>query len=96
MKLEDLKQGDEFYDVTYGQIIKYSYLMLYPFKNPENRKIKGYHIIINKNIEEPLRVYYKQLEEILNKNITNYEEAEKYSVKLVKEHLQYLESEEII
>ena len=96
MKLEDLKQGDEFYNVTYSKIIKYSYLMLYPFKNPINRKIDGYHIIINRNIEEPLRIYYKQLEEILNKNITNYEEAKKYSVKLIKEHLQYLESEEII
>lgn len=95
MKLEDLKLGDEFYDVTYNRITKYFYLMLYPFKNPVNRKIDGYHIIINKTIEEPLRIYYKDLQKILDKNITSYGKAKKYRVKLAKEYLQYLESKEI-
>jgi hypothetical protein len=96
MKIEELKQEDEFYDVTYNKITKYCYLMLYPFKNAVNRKINGYHILINRTTEEPLRIYYKQLQEILDKNITNYEEAKKYRVNLAKQYLKYLESKEVI
>lgn len=77
MKLEELKQGQQFFYVTTENIVKYEYLMLYPFHNPKNVKVKGYHIVLNKSLDEPKRMYYTELERIISQNITSYEEAKK-------------------
>lgn len=90
--LETLKQGDEFYKVTINTISKYEYLMLYPFHNSNNVKIDGYHIVLSKNLDEPIRMYYTELTTILLKGAKTYEEAKKLQIKLVEKHLEYLKS----
>lgn len=94
MKLNDLKQGDVFYDVTINGITKYEYLMLYPFHNPKNVKVESYHIILDKDFEEPKRMYYTMIEKILEKKCFNYEDAKKYKIKLLEEYLEYLKSKQ--
>lgn len=94
LKLENLKKGDTFYKVEIDSITKYEYLMLYPFHNPVNVKVRGYHIILQKNIDEPKRIYYKDLENIISKNITTYEDAKKRQIEMVKEHLEYLQNKQ--
>lgn len=88
--LEPLKKGDTFYKVTRESIEKYEYLMLYPFHNPENVKIDGYHIVLSKNLDEPKRIYYTELATILLKGAKSYEDAKLLQIKLVEQHLVYL------
>jgi len=88
--LEDLKQGDTFYQVTFDRIKKFEYLMLYPFHNPENVKVKGYHILLDKDLDEPVRMYYKDIEKILAQNCNTYEEAKALQIKLVEDILNFL------
>jgi hypothetical protein len=90
MNLEDLKQGDVFYEVTLHGIKRYEYLMLYPFHNPENVKVKGYHIVLDKSLDEPKRVYYQWLEKVLSDGIHTYEDAKKLQIKKVEEYLETL------
>ena len=92
--LEALKQGDVFYKVTKDNIQKFEYLMLYPFHNPDNIKIDGYHIVLDKNIDEPKRMYYKELATILLSGTKTYEEAKKLRIKMVEEYLEYLKRKE--
>ena len=92
MKLEDLKQGDIFYEVSINGIKKYEYLMLYPFHNPENVKLKGYHIVLNKSLDEPVRMYYKDLIKILEQNCLTFEDAKAKQIELCEDHLQFLKN----
>lgn len=64
--------------------------MIYPFNNPENRKIKGYHIVLDKLNEKPLRMYYKDIEKILELQCFTYEDAKKKEIEFLEEHLEYL------
>lgn len=86
-----MSQGYTFYDVSLTSITKYEYLMEWPFHNPVNRN-GSYHIVINKTIEEPIRIYKDQLKEILNKNISTYEHAKNSQIELAKKHLMSLEN----
>lgn len=90
MNIEDLKQGDVFYGVTMFDIKRYEYLMLYPFHNPDNVKVKGYHIVLDKSLDEPKRVYYNWLEKVLSDGIFTYEDAKNAQIKKVEEYLESL------
>lgn len=92
MKLEDLKQGDTIFKVSLNGIQKYEYLMLYPFHNPVNVKLEGYHIMINKSLDEPLRMYYTEINKILEQNCFTYEDAKKLEIQLFEKYLEYLKS----
>jgi len=92
MKLEELKQGDTFYKVTISDITRYEYLMLYPFHNPINVKSKGYHIVIMKSLDEPKRMYYTEIEKIIEQGAYDYESAKALQILLVEKHLAYLKS----
>ncbi len=89
-KLEDLKPGDEFYKVTHNTIKKYEYLMIYPFRNPANRKINSYHILIDKSIEEPVRMYYTEIERILEQECYTYEHAKILQISILEKQLNDL------
>lgn len=88
--IKKLKQGDTFYEVTYDKITKYEYLMLYPFHNPENVKIDGYHIVLDKSLDEPKRMYYTDLGRILLKGIKTYEEARAEQIRLLEIYANFL------
>jgi len=94
MKLEDLKAKDTFYKVDKVSIKRYEYLMPYPFHNPENIKVKGYHIILDKSLDEPKRVYYTEIEKILEQQCFTYEDAKKLQIKLSEEWVQFLKEKE--
>lgn len=93
MKLEELKQGDTFYKVTAESITRYEWLMLYPFHNPVNVRVEGYHIILNKNLDEPLRIYYRQLRDILAQEVYTYEQAKMKQLEMAREKVEFLEKE---
>lgn len=85
MKIEDLKQGDKFYDVTYKSCYSYEYLM--PL--PNNDK---YHILIDQN-KEPVRIYEENLQNILNLGIFTYVDARKKRIELLETLLKRLKNE---
>jgi len=93
--LENLKQGDEFFNVKMDRIEKFEYLMLYPFKNKDNVRLDGYHIVLTKSLDEPKRVYYKDLLTILSKGVKTYEQAKLLQINLMEEHLEYLKNKNI-
>lgn len=86
--LKKLKKGDTFYYVDSNfHIIRYEYLMKYPFHNPANVKLLGEHIILNKNVDEPLRVHYKRLFDIVSQKCKTFEEAKALRVIKTQEFL---------
>jgi len=90
--LEELKQGDIFFKVSLNGIQRYEYLMLYPFHNPVNVKMNGYHIVLNKSLDEPVSMYYTEIEKILSQSCFSYEDAKKKEIELYEKHLEYLKS----
>lgn len=90
--LQALKRGDTFYKVTIDDIKKFQYLMLYPFENPDNVKIDAYHIVLDKNLDEPRRMYYKELANILLNGIRTYEDAKKIQIELIEQNLERLKT----
>lgn len=87
MKIEDLKQGSVFYDLenVAHRIIKYEYLCVYPYNS-------NYHIVLERSIEEPQRMYKTHLQQILDKNLFNYEDAKKFRIKCKEEDLEYFKN----
>lgn len=66
-QIEDLTNGDKIYDVNVFNIKWYRYLCIHPNSS-------SYHILIDMN-EEPIRIYNKDLQTILNKNLNSYDDA---------------------
>jgi len=81
------KQGQTWWFVDASRIRRCEYLCVFPFHNPDN--IGNYDIIIWKDLDNPERIYRKNLVELVekNKHITSYEEAKVELVKQAKEHL---------
>lgn len=67
-QLKDLKQGDKIYDIDFRQVKWYTYLCIHPTGQG------NYYILIDAS-EEPIRIYGKKLQTILNQGFENYEEA---------------------
>lgn len=69
MKIEELKKGDKIYNFNENQVLWYTYLCVHPTG-------KGsYHILID-SCEEPFRIYCKNLQQILDKNLNSYDSAQ--------------------
>lgn len=74
MKIEDLKQGDKFFEVsTVGkQVRRFEYFTEMPVKNAE---ISGKYFIFIDELYQPKRLYKTDVERLLEKNIRTYDEA---------------------
>ena len=75
MDFSTIKQGDVFYGVIGDNITRYEYLCIFPSRNPKYTTPSNYHIVINKNREEPERIYYSKLQAILDMELFTYEDA---------------------
>lgn len=94
MKIENIKQGDKFYNADKFNFSWYTYLMPYPLKPSEKGVLDDYHIIINRKSEQPERWYGQRLQELLDKNLTSLEDVRKYQIKLTKKYLFDLKNKE--
>jgi len=82
--LLEVEVGKVFYDVTVkGGVTKYEYLCKYPFKGTP----MDYHIVLNKSIEEPVRMYGTELQAKLDKGLDNYEKAKLEHVRVQEDYL---------
>lgn len=70
------------------KIKRVEYLCVFPFNTPEN--LGSYDIVIYKDLDEPKRIYRKDLVELIekHKHITSYEDAKVELVKLAKEYFE--------
>ena len=71
----NIEKGHEFYSVFGDKINKYQYLCIYPSPNPEYETPENYHIILDKYSEKPIRIYHKNLTQILEENLKTYDDA---------------------
>ena len=71
----NIKKGHEFYSVFGDKINKYQYLCIYPSPNSEYETPENYHIILDKYSEKPVRIYHKNLTQILEENLKTYDDA---------------------
>jgi len=85
VKIEDLKQGDEIYNVFKNEILYYKYLCVLP----DNNK---YHILIN-NVKNPIRIYFTDLQEILDLNLKTYKDAAKLLIDNLNKDITFLKSQ---
>ncbi len=68
MKISGLKIGDQFYYIENGRVVRwYRYVCVHPCN-------KNYHILLKENMD-PVRLYKKELQLLLNKSFLNYQEA---------------------
>ena len=88
MKDLKFKKGTTWYFVNNGRITKCEYLCVFPFKNPTN--IGTYDIVIWKDLDNPARIYRKNLLQLIekNKHIKNYEDAKKELIKQAEDNLK--------
>lgn len=70
------------------KIKKVEYLCPFPFNNSDN--MGTYDIVIYKDLDEPRRIYRKNLVQLIEryKHITSYEEAKVELIKLAEENLE--------
>ena len=80
----NIEKGHEFYTVFGDKITKYIYLCVYPSYNAIYETPENYHILINKTAKTPMRVYHKNLTQMLEENLKTYDEAKLK----VKKHLE--------
>ena len=66
--IDELKQGMDIYDISFREVKHYKYLCIHPTCHGK------YHILIDR-CEEPIRIYGKQLQSILDKNLNSYQDA---------------------
>lgn len=90
-----INKGDIFYSVNRVnyQITKWEYLMEYPRQNNKSQGWTSYHIIINRTIEHPERIYYTYLEDLLADNCKTYQEARKLQIERMEHYLTYLKND---
>ncbi len=90
MTIDELKVKDDFvfYTIEEYQIRGYRYLMPMPVKNLVYENM--YHIIINKELDKPERIYHKKLQEILDEELFSFEDAKKEQIRIIEGYLNYL------
>jgi hypothetical protein len=83
------EKGQTWWFIIDRKIVKKEYLCEYPFKNINN--LGSYHIILNKIINEPERIYCEHLDKLVEKHshIKSYEDA---CVELIKSETEHLKS----
>ncbi len=84
----EFKPKQEWWFIENLKIRRVEYLCVYPFNNPKN--IGTYDIILYKDLDEPKRIYRKDLLELIEKyqHITSYEEAKAELIKIAENNLQ--------
>lgn len=82
--IEDLKQEDEIFDALESCVKSYKYLCIHPHN-------KAYHILIDE-FEKPVRMYEKDLREILNKKLTTNKDAYALLIRNMKERIEIIEN----
>lgn len=87
----NIEKGHEFYSVFGNKINKYQYLCIYPSPNPEYETPENYHIILDKYSEKPVRIYHKNLTQMLEENLNTYEEAKQKVKKYLEAQLNRFE-----
>ena len=87
----NIEKGHEFYSVFGDKINKYQYLCIYPSPNPEYETPENYHIILDKHSEKPVRIYHKNLTQMLEENLNTYKEAKQKVRKHLEEQLNRFE-----
>ncbi len=85
MEIKDLKPGDKIYYISNFMIYNYTYFSVHP-------KNSNYHIVIS-TFEEPKRIYKKQLQELLNLNLTTYELAVEYLITQLQNYIDDLKEQ---
>lgn len=68
MEISELKNGQKIFDISSNMVKVYSYLCVHPTGAGK------YHILIDM-CEEPVRMYEKRLQEILDLNFNSFQEA---------------------
>lgn len=89
----NIEKGHEFYSVFGEKINRYQYLCIYPSPNPKYETQENYHIILDKNFEKPIRIYHKNLTQMLEENLKTYEDAKSKVKEYYKERLHKFNDE---
>ena len=83
-----IKPGDIFYQVDHNNgIIKYEYVSVFPLKT-----LDSYHLLIDRRVSQPVRMFEKKLQEILDLTIRTYIDAIKLKIKKLKDEVTYFEA----
>lgn len=92
LKKLKFKKGQTWWFIENMRIKKVEYLCVFPFNNPDNLGI--YDIVIYKDLDEPKRIYRKNLVELIekHKHIISYEEAKVELIKKAEENLKSIKS----
>ena len=87
--IRPLKKGDKIYnDLGMTNFIWYRYLCPLLLKNGEDDT--HYHILIDDRIAQPIRMYWKDLNTILEKNLNSLDDVRLRQIELTEKHLKYL------
>lgn len=88
MTIQELTPGFRIYKVTRNGYIWYDYFSPMPVKNPSNDG--KYFILIDKRSEEPVRMYVKDLERLLEEGIFTLDQALDRQIELTEQWLNFL------
>jgi hypothetical protein len=93
LTVHTIQPGDIYYEVFRDNITRYEYLCIFPSKNPIYMTPENYHIVINKTSDKPERIYHKNLNDILTRNIRTYDEAKAVVKKYYEDRIKKFEEE---
>jgi hypothetical protein len=88
MKIEELTPGFRLYDVSKTTFMWYDYLCPMPVKNPSNEG--NYFILIDKRLEEPVRMYKDDLNRLLENGIFTLDQALDKQIELAEDWVKFL------
>lgn len=90
--IRKLERNEIIYDdLGMSRFVWYRYVCPMPLKNGED--CENYFILIDCRTETPIRMYYKDLNSILGKNLNNLNDVRERQIELTKKHLEYLQNE---
>lgn len=89
----NIEKGHEFYSVFGEKISRYQYLCIYPSPNPIYETPENYHIILDKLFQKPIRIYHKNLTQMLEENLKTYGDAKSKVREYYKERLNKFDYE---
>ena len=90
MEIKDLTPGFRIYEATKIDFIWYDYLCPMPVKNQANEG--NYFILIDKRNERPVRMYKKDLEDLLNEGLFTLEAALDKQIELAEDWVKFLKN----
>lgn len=87
LTIENIKQGDIFYDVSFDKITKYEYHCVYPY-----RTTNSYHLVLDRTNEKPIRWHKDSLSRTIDMNLKTYDEAKLLVIDNLESHANFLRS----